>query len=31
MADVAYLLFDSGLFMREGNVDLIDDLLGVFE
>jgi hypothetical protein len=30
MADVAYLLFDNGLFARERNIDLLDDLFGVF-
>jgi len=31
MADVAYLLFDNGLFAGERDVDLLDDIFGVLE
>jgi hypothetical protein len=31
MTDIAYLLFDNGLFAGERNVDLLGDLFGVFE
>lgn len=31
VADVAYLLLDNGLFVRERCVDLLDDLFGIFE